>query len=373
MASPPASSRHRRALFAALTSAVLLLLIELGSAAAERTVLLPAMPTPSPSAPWLDVSQAAAIRPEQAARWGARSGRAQAPLPQGAHFALQEDATKGWRLPVGQRGVSRGVEYRINRLGMRGPSLGTRQPGEVRLLSLGDSSIYGDTVAEEDVFTAIAAPQLAASWGCTVTAVNGGVPGYTSAQALIWLREVWDAVQPGVVVVGTMWSDIYPGDGRPQVHRNLREPLRRLATYRVLRMLLAPWLSPQKVRWIRGRADLVADDAEAAVPLGAYIDNLQQIAAVVRERGGAVAFLALPAPVDLDTAPVPELIQEYRAAMALVAQETGSALIDGPAWLAREGGGLALFNDNVHPSAEGHALIGYATAQVLSAVSVPCP
>lgn len=341
----------RKAAFALAAAALGLAAIEIGCAIAERTVLSPIRTVPTPAPGTAEEVPTLVVPPE-------------------AHLALTEDTTKRWGLPAGRTMQVDDTTHRINALGMRGPEVAPPGPAEVRLLTLGDSSIYGDGVAEEAVFSRVAAAHLSAAWGCEVVGLNGGVPGYSSTQSLVRLRELGPAVGPQYVVVGAIWSDIY---ATPTLHREggvvdlgyVRSPLRRLATYRVLRTLLAPRLSARKVRWIDSRDDIAATEAQATVRLRRYIDNLHASAEAAEALGAEAIFLILPAPVDLDVAPVPETILEYRAAMALVAEQTGSLLVDGPAWLAREGGTLALFDDHVHPNAFGHALLGYALAETM--------
>ncbi|MFT4977814.1 MAG: hypothetical protein ACI8S6_003721 [Myxococcota bacterium] len=346
--------RVRTAAFTLLAVGLGLGAIELLSAAAERTVLPLRRRVPTPS--HLTGEDALIVPPE-------------------AHLALTEDQTKRWGLPVSQTLQAGDTQHRINAAGMRGPELPPRVAGEVRLLTLGDSSIYGDLVAEEAVFSRVAAGHLSAAWGCTVRDYNGGVPGYSSEQALTRLQELGPLVEPQLVIMGAMWSDVYSMERRHQGGEvdlaYLKSPLRRLATYRILRTLLAPKLSARRVRWIDGRDDIAPSEEKATVRLRAYLDNLRATAALAQELGAETVFLALPAPIDLDPAPVPETVQEYRAAMALVAEDTGSLLVDGPAWLAREGGTLALFADHVHPNELGHALLGYALAETLAARPPP--
>ncbi|MFT4975789.1 MAG: hypothetical protein ACI8S6_001682 [Myxococcota bacterium] len=355
--------------FALLACGLGLVGVELLSAGLERTVLplQPHLPSPSPvsGAPSLALEEHEAISAETAARWGGVEGERrdrELLVPGEAHIVLDEDSKHGWRLPRGREAVVEGVRYRINREGMRGAPLSRKAPGEVRLLTLGDSSIYGDLVAEEAIFSRVAAGHLSAAWGCEVRDYNGAVPGYSADQAVSWLQELGPRIQPEYIVMGAMWSDIYTGNESVEDLGYLRSPLRMLATYRVLRTMLSPWLSARRVRWIGSRDDFT-DPTEAR--LGAYISSLRQTVDVARGLGAEVIFLMLPAPIDLDVAPVPESVQEHRAAMALVAEETGSLLVHGPAWMAAEGGSLSLFDDQVHPSALGHGLLGYALSETV--------
>jgi lysophospholipase L1-like esterase len=285
---------------------------------------------------------------------------------------VQDDATE-WGLPADRVVMSGNVPCRINTLGLRGPELGPRAPGEERLLTLGDSSVFGDGVPEANVFSSVAAQQLTRSWGRPVAGVIGGVPGHDSSQSLARLRDKGAAIAPTWVVVANLWSDVYKDNGflRPSATvQAVRTPLRTFATYRVARILLAPYLIRQKVGWIASMDDDVGagtdSEARARVLLRDYVANLRAIAEEAKKLGAKPAFLALPAPIDLDPAGPPDDILEYRAAMRAVADELGAPFVDTPAWLKSHGGTIGHFADQVHPNPHGHKLIGDALAAALA-------
>lgn len=98
----------------------------------------------------------------------------------------------------------------VNRLGLRGPDLGKKAPGELRILCLGDSTTYGQGVADEDTIPACLEAELARlvpSGSHRVRVVNGGVRGYGTKQELALLEEVGPAIEPDLVLL--LW---YPND-----------------------------------------------------------------------------------------------------------------------------------------------------------------
>ena len=92
--------------------------------------------------------------------------------------------------------VETNVHVRVNTLALRGPELAEKQPNEIRLMTLGDSSVFGFGVEEADVFGAVAASYLSSEWARPVVPVNGGTPGYTSVQALHTLQDVGRHARP---------------------------------------------------------------------------------------------------------------------------------------------------------------------------------
>lgn len=290
---------------------------------------------------------------------------------------VNDDAT-GWNLPADRVIMSGIVPCRINTLGIRGPELASRAADEERLFTLGDSSVFGDGVPEWNVFSSVAARRLAGAWGKPVTGVIGGVPGHDSGQSLARLKVTGAGVEPTWVVVANLWSDVYKDNGflRPEpVVASVRGPLRKLATYRVARHLLTPLLLRRKVSWIASMdGDVGGEDGDARsrVLLRDYIVNLRAIADLTQSLGARPAFLALPAPIDLDPAGPPEDVRSFREAMRGVAGEYAAPYIDGPVWLREHGGTIGHFTDQVHPNVHGHALIGEALAAGLeSAAKAP--
>jgi lysophospholipase L1-like esterase len=76
--------------------------------------------------------------------------------------------------------------------------------------------------------------------------------------------------------------------------------------------------------------------------------------------------LILPAPVDLDSEPVPVLIDAYRNELKELADRHRLLLVDGPAVFTESSATNADFYDQVHPSVSGHRLLGDALARVLA-------
>ena len=293
---------------------------------------------------------------------------------------MVRDDASGWGLPPDRLILSGNVPCRINTLGLRGPELGPLPAGEERLLSLGDSTVFGDGVPESQVFSQVAAELLTKRWQRPVQGVIGGVPGHDSAQSLARLREKGAAIAPTWVIIANLWSDVYKDNGflRPSAAvEAVRSPLTTLASYRVLRLALAPYLLRQKVGWIAsmegdvGAGGIGGADARSRVLLRDYVIHLRAIAALAGTLGARPAFLALPAPIDLDPAGAPPDILEYRAAMHAVATELDAPFVDGAAWFQAHGGTIGHFADQVHPNAFGHALLGAAVADTLGGTGDP--
>ena len=64
---------------------------------------------------------------------------------------------RAWALPPNTEMVETNVAVRVNNMALRGPELPTKQADELRILTLGDSSVFGFGVAESEVFSSVAA------------------------------------------------------------------------------------------------------------------------------------------------------------------------------------------------------------------------
>ena len=281
------------------------------------------------------------------------------------------DKDRGWVLPPGRTVLGQDYVIVTNSLGIRGVELAEKAANEVRLLSLGDSSVFGDGVEEESVFTSIAARALSPVWGVPVTQVIGATPGHDSTQSLATLRAIGAAAQPDWIVVGNLWSDVYRGDRgsdpfEEQGYYPAREVARRWALYRIAWRSLGPWLATREVHFMASRADIGGSGGVVTrTPLARYQANQRAMVVVAGGLHASVAFVAFPAPMDLENVPPPDTVIQFRAAMRLVAEESHAPFVDGPDYFREKGATLGFFDDQVHPNAEGHALLGYALAAAL--------
>jgi lysophospholipase L1-like esterase len=140
----------------------------------------------------------------------------------------QHDERLGWSLEPGARGRYVGprpfpIEFdsaiEINSLGLRGPELAPRQPGELRVLFLGDSVVAGFEVAQSETFTALLEAELRRRLPQPLTVVNAGVRGYGTDQSLLWYRERGLALAPDLVVLVFSANDF---DDNVTLHRPRR-------------------------------------------------------------------------------------------------------------------------------------------------------
>lgn len=302
-------------------------------------------------------------------------------LPVGVHVdhAMVTDPELLWALPPGTY-TEDGTTYRINALGMRGPELAEPKPAHVRrVMALGDSSVYGHGVAQEQAFVYLAAERIGAAQGKTIEVANAAVPGYSSTQARLAFARYADRVQPDVVIVASLWSDTVPVrhddaelfarfGGRPVATENLRGVLRHSAAFQFLEAVIQrrkPFPEERIVSW------MTVDNEDHSsqtyrVPVAQHAKNLAAITRAARQRGADVILLALQQRPRVGKPPDPRL-PPYRKNFHDVAARFSAPLIDmATLWSDKSDDELtALFLDDVHPNAAGHALIaGYVATSL---------
>ena len=250
---------------------------------------------------------------------------------------------------------------------LRGPTPAAEKgPDEWRLMTLGDSSIWGDGVAEADVFSAVASRALSARTGRAVQAFNAAQPGHSTKSSLAVFDALGPRIQPDAVVIGNLWSDLFhraspafftpPGQSSP------------VALYRLSLRLLAPWLPQRQVGWVDVERGLgvPAKGLEPDTPPSLYHENLTALAEGAAALGARPVFVLLPAPIDQQPGGAPAFIEAYRDIMRAVSAQQGAVLVDGVAGFAAAGAGPEHFFDSVHPSEAGHALLGALVADALA-------
>jgi lysophospholipase L1-like esterase len=275
--------------------------------------------------------------------------------------AMRGSRLLGWELLPGESrafGVTRPTH--ISSLGIRSQELGAKPAGTLRMVTLGDSSVYGVMVEDAEVFSAVAARDLQHALGQPVVAINAGVPGYSSEQARRLFTHRLAQLQPDVVVIATLWSDSQPGPA-PDAMRfgsesgGLQDVARISNTYRLLEGLLLGW-RPEQVGWT-----LTEGPQSRRVPLPAYRANLDALAGLAEAAGALPVFLVLPSDRDLAPSALEVPRPAYRDTMRAAASDLGAVLVESPGHFV--GLGPEHFYDDVHPTPRGHAIIGRLLAQ----------
>lgn len=318
----------------------------------------------------------------------AEGGARLVPVPAaGASWSVPGDAKSGdillngnpwllWELRVGDR-VEQGVPLSVNALGLRDRERGPK--ARPRAAALGDSSVYGFGVRDEEVFTAVLEARLDADF------VNAAVPGYSTFQSLNLLDTRVMGLDPDLLLVANLWSDnnfdsfvdrellaSYAGWEASPLHR-ARLALEASALFRWLDWSLR--VAPQaerarKVGWQLGDQD--PRIGRRRVAIDDYAANLEAMVERMRARGGGVVFVMLANREDLRQRPGTPAWEPYRQVMRDTAWRYGAPLVSLPEVFVASGRSRdALFLDQMHPTALGHTLMADAVATALAEAGWP--
>lgn len=116
-----------------------------------------------------------------------------------------DDPVRAWRLRPGDWIDAGGRnQVHVNSLGLRGGEPGEGRP---RVLLLGDSRVYGMFLQDSQTLDRGLEAALRRTCGPGVTVLNGGVPGYSTEQALEVLADVGPRLRPEVVVLFNCMGD----------------------------------------------------------------------------------------------------------------------------------------------------------------------
>jgi hypothetical protein len=118
-------------------------------------------------------------------------------------FVLNDAA--GYVMQANYSGRWSGIDYdqpfQTTGRGLRGPELGPKEPGEFRIVVIGDSMVFGGQVREEQRFTERLEATLKSRGSGQVRVVNVGVPGWTTFNEAGFLKANVAWLQPDLVVL----------------------------------------------------------------------------------------------------------------------------------------------------------------------------
>lgn len=285
------------------------------------------------------------------------------PEPAGPH-ALKLDGDLLWVVERGEQEMH-ATKVNINSLGLRGPELQSPKERD-RLMTVGDSSVFGFGVQGDQVMGAVASRVLG------LESVNAAMSGYSTEQALAVMDRVAERVVPDILVIAALWSD-NNFDGF--VDRELREELRQrdggralsfLRDNVVLLSLLRPPPPPRTVGF--GSSAQSPELGRRRVPLQDYVANLDELARRATDLGGAPLFVILANDQDVRGAAGPHQWDPYRHAMRDAAARWGCPVVDMSTQVQGDGSYLL---DQMHPTTRGHRRIGEAIATAVQGTGWP--
>lgn len=127
---------------------------------------------------------------------------------------IQANSHRGWEMVPGEDHFTYHHRVKVNAYGLRGAEVPARVPGEVRVLALGDSLVYGQGVADDETVPWYLERELERRdpLGREWTVINGGHRAYDTRQELGLLEELGPELEPDIVVILFFWNDFKERD-----------------------------------------------------------------------------------------------------------------------------------------------------------------
>ncbi len=321
-------------------------------------------------------------------------------VPEERAGLIQPDRQLFWSLKPDMHAIWQDTRISINHFGTRGAEIESKQPRELRILSLGESTTFGSKVNDEETYSAQLEALLQGIYpDRRVTVINAAVPAYSSFQSLTFLEQRGFALEPDVVLfyhevndylptslrdssnneIGIVKTDRQLYESRTQgLHRALMDwsGVYRWLSYAVANSKVRKFDRPDADNplpaiglpgyALPSRLATTGESSEAAThndkALGRRVSenerraNLERLAELCKER--RVGLLVLH-PSYRDST-------RHECLLTRVALERGIALLDVfPALHPTDAPAAPVFRDAWHPGPEGHAAIAQFVAVFL--------
>jgi lysophospholipase L1-like esterase len=352
--------------------------------------------------------------------------RSQSTLP-----PMADDPELGWAPPPGVIGTVITQEFTVthytNELGLfDDPVDGLLDRAGTRILALGDSHTMATGVAPPETWPNALEQMLFGAGRREGTVINAGVGGYSLGQELVRMRQLQNAVRPGLVLIGfSTATDFYdvvppqrggfvygaqkgrvyfdfddrgkltehrelvgkrlaPEERNPTTSLRLRNFLGRFALYRAAKrsqaaMSLAMWLQPATGSLWPGldTALKIQPSEDDAYRIELVSQILAQIAVEAKRSGSEVVLVHIPYLAQVydevwagSFGMFPEQYDRELGSKRLrqIADEAGMGFVDTSGAFVREArrtGAWLHYPHDGHPTPAGHRIIAKAVAEFL--------
>lgn len=181
------------------------------------------------------------------------------------------------------------------------------------------------------------------------------VPGYTTHQALAWLRRDIDYLKPDMVIASFGWNDASVSDVPDRIAIDVRwSPV-------ALRWLIDHSQAFAHVtRWLRSRSGPTTGRRTPVprVPEPEYIGNFKAIVDLARDRRAVVIVIGAPYRDSFTNPPEAQLMTRYRAALKSAMQQSQTPYLE-VLELTETAGSVneGFFGELIHPNHMGHRLL----------------
>lgn len=201
----------------------------------------------------------------------------------------------------------------VNLAGLRGPEIGPKVEGRLRILAMGGSTTWGHKVDDDETWPVALERELRAATGRDVEVLNGGVSGWDIEQIVTALRQRYlDELEPDVVLVNAGWNIPLLAGNAPveRVRQQVIAAGRRDGPYR---SALVRALAGALDEWREADTEPQLDAAQATAEARArcYPPYFAELRRLCDARGTRVFALAYPCLVQRPPPSDPEALAAY--------------------------------------------------------------
>jgi hypothetical protein len=328
---------------------------------------------------------------------------------------FRNDPDLVFALNPGFEGTLANPEYtthvRIDTLGLRGPEVGPKSPGALRVLGVGDSFVSAFNAEEADTFLSVAGATLGKSLpGTRVEVINAGTPNYGTWHELRLFRRVAPELKPDaaflcVYVGNDLENNLNPGqavvkDGllveRQHSSGILPYPIRSWLQLNSMAYVflwnawnqVRPWFGKPESNPLHAEEDLVSPEAPPYVEEGYRIsgDLFRQFREETASRGIPLLVVLIPTEFQVYPGRFEKVVRHQGADLAQfdldlpskrwtgLAHAAGLPVLDLlPFFRARASGPYLYMSLDGHLTVEGNRLAGEAIAAALLPILPPGP
>jgi len=279
------------------------------------------------------------------------------------------------------RGLNRGVPYRSNSRGFRGPEYGPEPaPGTFRIVVTGDSTTMGAGVREEDRYSDQLERMLnAEASDRRYEIVNVGLSGQNAAQDASRLEMALDGYRTQMIVYGFSPNDIEGPDfesrtGGLAPPDQARRRWALIAEYDTspsyFWRFLGAWRIAHATSGDDRAQEFVYNFTHNDAAWSHFLEGLDHFARIGREHGVCAHVLIHPYFDDFDAShPLLEVYQRVEAA----ARERGLSVTQGfPYFEGRSPRTIWVSLFDSHPNREGHRILAQALHDGLKRLPASC-
>jgi lysophospholipase L1-like esterase len=276
------------------------------------------------------------------------------------------------------KGIHKGLPYRTNSAGMRGPEIEAKKPlGVFRIAVIGDSFTMGSGVLEHQAYPVVLEGLLAAEYQKPrFQVLNLGISGLNLAMSVGRLESVGHPFQPDLVVYGFTENDLrgrYYRKGAVEVSWRVEKPETDDVIFQAPRFLrsrffsLLELIAPPEGSYVRELDDNYFNNPEA---WKYFEDAMTQLARYGEENHVCVLMLVH---TDLHFLHFLHPMRRHYAAAEQAAKERGIAVQQSFDYFrGRDAPSLWVSSHDFHPNPEGHEILARALFDGLEALPPEC-